>query len=211
MFQSKIFNRVCNKVFELTILLRFPGANRLYWNYRADDVDNKWGAGKHDSLILENIILLLEANRILDIGCGSGRLFPLYAKLKVNEIVGQDISDKALQISRGRYRFPNIRLINASVLGLKFPNKYFDLIISNRALQHIFPSEIEDVIRKLSELGKYIYINEMSDTDCCRESFYLFKHDYKKLFKRYGFNIYQQGILEMQSWFLFEKDKRRNQ
>jgi len=142
---------------------------------------------------------------VLDIGCGSGRLFPLYNDLKIKEVIAQDVSSKALKIAKDRYRFSNIKLTNKDILDLNFPKHYFDLIISNRVLQHIPHDEIEVVVKKLTGLGNYVYINEMSDSDYTGESFYLFKHDYIALFNKLGFKITQKGLIGRQTWFLFGK------
>ena len=79
----------------------------MYWNHRAFDVDKKWGREKNDYALLREIILSFKPHSVLDIGCGSGRLFPLYNDLKIREVVCRDISNKTLKIAKDRYRFSN--------------------------------------------------------------------------------------------------------
>jgi hypothetical protein len=66
--------------------------------------------------------------------------------------------------------------------------------------------QIEAVIRKLTKLGKLIYINEMCDSDSADESFYLFHHNYVELFNKYGFKVIQKGLLGNKTWFLFSEN-----
>ncbi len=120
-------------------------------------------------------------------------------------MVGQDISIKALRIAADRYKFPNIKTTNKHVLDLEYPAQYFDMIISNRVLQHVPPGKIEEIIKKIVLIGKNIYINELTDSDGLNETFFMFKHDYTNLFSRYGFRVCRNGLLGRQTWFLFRK------
>jgi hypothetical protein len=200
-----LLDHLKRKIIKTALSLNIPWARKKYWNHRASDIDQKWGMEKHDYDLLGKIILSIKPNRLLEIGCGSGRLFPLYSDLKVKEVLGQDISRQALIIAKERYPFSNVNTTNQSILNLEFPRYYFDLVISNRVLQHIPQSEIEEVIRKLTDLGKKIYINEMYNSDFIGESFYMFKHDYVELFRKFGFEVIQKGLLGKQTWFLFTK------
>ena len=213
-FLIHIGNNLRQRIIKAAVSRNILRSRKMYWNHRSSDIDEKGGTEKDDYALLSKIILSLKPRRILDIGCGSGRLFPLYKDLKIKEVVGQDVSSKALKIAKDRYRFSNIKTTNQHILNLNFPMHYFDLIISNRVLQHIPHDEIEVVIKKLTELGDYVYINEMSDSDYTGESFYLFKHDYIELFNKYDFKVIQKGLLEVldaqclvrQTWFLFGKN-----
>lgn len=198
-----LLDHLKRKIIKTALSLNIPWARKNYWNHRAYDIDQKWGMEKHDYDLLGKIILSIKPNRLLEIGCGSGRLFPLYSNLKVKEVLGQDISRQALIIAKERYPFSNVNTTNQSILNLEFPRYYFDLVISNRVLRHIPHSDIGEVIGKLAELGKKIYINEMYESDFTGESFYLFKHDYVELFRNFGFKVIQKGVLGKQSWLLF--------
>jgi len=176
-----------------------------YWDSRVKDIDNKWGMNNNDFDVLTRLIRLHNAQKILDIGCGTGRLFPIYNQLNISEVVGQDVSIKALEIALKRYNYRNIKTTNQAICDLTFPKGYFDLIISNRTLQHIPPKEITMVIQKLAHFGEKIYINEMSESDYSGESFYIFKHDYRSIFERLDFKAVEDGYLGKQNWFLFGK------
>jgi len=178
-----------------------------YWDKRAEDIDLQWGDQQGDYPILNHLLSEMKPRKLLDIGCGSGRLFPLFEKWSVEIVVGQDISEKALEIALRRYPFPNISLTKSDVLHLKYPFLYFDLVVSNRVLQHISPDQIKRVTRKLTDLGRHIYVNEMSESDDSGQLFYLFKHDYRGLFKDLDYTVLQEGLLGKQTWFLFGKKR----
>ena len=75
----------------------------------------------------------------------------------------------------------------------------------NGVLQHIPHKKIGNIIRKLMELGKKVYITEMYNSDFTVESFYLLKYNYLELFDKFGFKVIQKGLLGKQNWFLFCK------
>lgn len=178
---------------------------KAYWDKRAKDIDRQWGEEKEDYPVMGRILSQMKPEKVLDIGCGSGRLFPLYLERRISEVTGQDISEEALEVASSRYRSANISTTNLGILNLQYPLGYFDLIVSNRVLQHIPHRRIREVVRKLTELGKAIYINEMSESDDSGELFYLFKHDYRALFHTRGYDVLQQGLLGRQTWYLFSR------
>ncbi|MCX5806895.1 MAG: glycosyltransferase [Proteobacteria bacterium] len=181
----------------------FSWIRQIYWNSRAFHIDENWGASQNDYDILKDVITTFKPDRILDVGCGTGRLFPLFDSLNVKEVVGQEVSAKALRIANKRYTLKNIKTINTSLLDLDLPSKFFDLAVSNRVLQHVPKVEIDLYVKKLAELSKYIYINEMCESDAVEEFYYMFQHDYEKLFEKNGFFVLKKGMIDKQTWHLF--------
>jgi len=178
---------------------------RLYWNFRARDISETYGASTSDFEILLTVIASVNANRVLDLGCGSGRLFPLYERLGLH-VVGQDISRNALNLAKARHSCENITLLNSRVENIDFPDKYFDLVISNRVLQHIPPNTIESSVASICRLARSVYVNELSDTDgIIQQRGYIFTHDYVRLFGNFGFKLRDSGRMDRQTWLLFSK------
>ena len=56
---------------------------KFYWDLRANDIHESWGEDPFDYAILGDVINYIKPSCILDIGCGSGRLFNLYSRLKL--------------------------------------------------------------------------------------------------------------------------------
>jgi len=78
-----------------------------------------------------------ENEKILDLGCGSGRLYELF-KEKTIDYYGVDFSNKLIEIAKNRY--PQFKFQVADALNLPFPNNFFDKVFSIAVLHHI-PSE----------------------------------------------------------------------
>lgn len=79
----------------------------------------------------------LAGERVLDIGCGNGKLFEVVRDKKV-DYIGIDNSEKLIEIAKEKY--PEAKFQVADALSLPFPNNFFDKIYSISVLQHI-PSE----------------------------------------------------------------------
>ena len=97
-------------------------------------------------------------NRVLDLGCGNGRLVELF-KDKNIDYLGIDNSEKLIEIAKTKY--PNARFQSVDALKLPFPDNYFDKIFSIAVLHHIPSSElrhqfIQEAIRVLRPGGVLI-------------------------------------------------------
>lgn len=80
---------------------------------------------------------LAPGQKVLDLGCGNGRYFPLFRERGV-DYVGADNSRELVDIAKSRYPGGDFRTGNA--LDLDFPENHFDAIYSIAVLHHI-PSE----------------------------------------------------------------------
>lgn len=200
----------------LSLLARskWQSLRRCYWDIRAREIDEKWGAGETDFQVLDSLINALRPGRILDIGCGSGRCFPLYTRLDIPEVVAQDVSSEALSIARQRYPEFKHPLLNYDICKLNYPIDHFDLILSTRVLSAVLPDRISQTISALCRMGKRIYVNEVTDSDDCGSLVYWFKHDYDSMMRSNHFSIEQVGTIKVeednrvhiQTWKLFRKD-----
>jgi len=195
---------------ELTkILYRNKVGRMLYWTRRSKSMDQKYGNLTHDYRVVNMIIDQISPQRIIDIGCGGGRLFPLFLAKNLSEIVGQDISHQLLDLARKRFPNKSIHLTNQSLEVLNFATDYFDLAICNRVLQHIPPREIETAIRKICEISRYVYINESEYQDNLPKDIKIFYHDYILIFSKFGFSSFVDGYISnenygKQHWKLFK-------
>jgi hypothetical protein len=133
--------------------------------------------------------------------------------MEVPEVVGQEVSAKALTICRERFPGLLYRLIHGSIAGLDFNEGYFDLIISTRVLSAVLPDRIRATMDTLCVLGSHVYVNEMTDSDYSGPSSHWFKHDYDALFRMRNFSIARKGTIPvredgkeyLQTWVLYEK------
>jgi len=101
---------------------------------------------------------LKAGDKILDLGCGNGRYFPLFKEKKV-EYFGIDFSEKIIEIAINKY--PEANFQRRDGLNLPFPKNFFDKIYSIATLHHI-PSEelriqfLKEIKRALKPKGLLI-------------------------------------------------------
>ena len=201
-----MFEKILNKLLSILTIANNSSYRNLYWNLRAKEIDRKWGANTGDFDTLEKIIKNNNSQTILDIGCGSGRLFKLYKSLNIPEVIAQEISVDAIKICQNRYPELNYVYELKEIKNLTYSENYFDLIISNKVLSAVLPSEINEVIKKLAFISKTIYINEPMEDDPIKESNNWFKHNYTSIISKYGFSILEEGnIVKSQSYKVYIK------
>jgi len=141
----------------------------------------KWDAAKYDAVKAPQIdagreLIVMagvrEADSILDLGCGTGKLTVELARLaSKGSIVGIDPSremlDKAREVSTG---MENIRLMQLAAQAMNFADE-FDLVFSNSALQWIREQEevIKRIYRSLKKNGRLFF--QVPGENFCREFF----------------------------------------
>ena len=113
-----------------------------------------WDSGlKINEKIIDEILKIAQiqsGDRVLDIACGTGVLFPFYLKAGVKDITGVDVSPKMIEIAKAKFNGPNINLICADAQTYDF-NKKFDKCVIFNALPHFTNLE-----KLFSNLAKYL-------------------------------------------------------
>ena len=120
---------------------------KLRW--REDELVHRFygpsAVGEVERRFLEAIESLVRpGDRVLDAGCGSGRLFTYDLRGRASLIVGVDLSSDVAQN-------PNIdRALRASLAALPFASEAFDLIICKHVLEHL--AEPDSALRELARV-----------------------------------------------------------
>ena len=98
------------------------------------------------------IVSLSRNNLVLDIGCGTGLLFPYIAD-RVQLLIGIDISQKLLKKAKTHKKhYPNTHILLADADHLPFQNKTFNAIFAITFLQNIpNPSTTLQEIKRVSK------------------------------------------------------------
>lgn len=73
--------------------------------------------------------------KLLDLGCGDGRLVPLWQALTGAEAHGLDLSPQAMQVAAQQYPFVHYKAGDATSTG--YADELFDIIICQEVLEHI--------------------------------------------------------------------------
>ncbi len=93
----------------------------------------------YESAYIRRLLYGKEIRRSLEIGCGYGRLSPVFAEFSA-EHTAIDINTDALVMARRTY--PRYGFLEASATDLPFPHSQFDLVATWTVLQHVPPDRI---------------------------------------------------------------------
>jgi len=102
------------------------------YNTIATDFSNTRHSFWSDSLFLLEYIKKNE--KLLDLGCGNGRLYKMVQQLSL-DYTGIDISSELIKTAKES--FPETKFVVGSALDLPFENESFDKVISIAVLHHI--------------------------------------------------------------------------
>jgi len=104
-----------------------------------------------------------DGNKVLDIGCGNGRLLEAFKDKKIN-YVGVDSSEKLINIAKARYKIQDTRykFIKGDILELdKLNEASFDYVFCVAVLHHLPGQDLqiralEQMKNKVSKDGKIV-------------------------------------------------------
>ncbi len=134
----------------------------MFYHWDARDYEKhshgqkSWGKELIEKLSLQG------TERILDIGCGDGKLTAELAKrVKYGQVVGIDNSREMIELAREKYppsQFPNLRFMVMDARELSFSNE-FDVAFSNAALHWIKDHRpvLNGVYRSLKSGGVFLF------------------------------------------------------
>lgn len=103
-----------------------------------------------------------QGDRILDYGCGNGRLLELFSD-KAVDYTGLDISGKMVNIAQEKYRNPMVKIRKiTSFDSLTFPGNYFNVVYSIAVFHHL-PSralrqKVAKELHRVTRPGGFIII-----------------------------------------------------
>lgn len=113
-------------------------------------------------------IYLLPGSRFLDVACGTGEvIFRLAQEFPSVEFTGADFSEEMLAIARQKTaHLKNVKIINANVRNLPFPNKSFDTVLCSDAFHHFASPEesLKEISRVVKDNGFLFLIDPSYDT-----------------------------------------------
>lgn len=100
----------------------------------------------------------LRGMRVLDLGCGTGRLVRDLRNLGAT-VVGTDLSEGMLAVARKKY--DDVEFVRADAANLPFKDGEFDLVISTFFIVHLrnLQPVFDEVYRVLKDRGNFILTN----------------------------------------------------
>ena len=89
-----------------------------------------------DNIILKHIKDITDY-KILDFGCGVGRILKFFSNKKEAKFYGTDISENMIKFCKEHCLNDNISLNLSEVGKINFKDNFFDIVYSFHVLQHI--------------------------------------------------------------------------
>ena len=115
----------------------------------APDWDGMERRTDEEILSLLRRVGIKRGDRVLDLGCGTGRITSLLNSLSENKVLGMDVSPKMIEIAREKYKDSDCaEFICGDFLDFDFAEK-FDVVVIYNAYPHFMLPEI--LAKKLSE------------------------------------------------------------
>lgn len=90
-------------------------------------------------------------NKILEAGCGSGRVVKYLNDLGYKNVYGVELNDEIVHIQNIRY--PDLKIYQGNIVKLSFPDNSFDMIVSFGVIEH-FPSGPEEPLQSIFRILK---------------------------------------------------------
>jgi ubiquinone/menaquinone biosynthesis C-methylase UbiE len=146
--------------------------------------------------------LLGKDRRVLDLGCGIGRLEERLAP-EVASVVGLDISGEMLALARRRCAaWPNVHLVQGSGLDLQgLPDGIFDLVLAVDTFPYLVQAGLALVERHFSEArrvlrpGGSLVVLQLSYRGAERD-----RAEVRQLAETFGFVLLRPGTRELSGW-----------
>ncbi len=114
---------------------------KTFFNKQAQNWEKEHQCEKEKSKLRKLIPFLpiKEGARVLDAGCGTGRLIPYIIKSagRTGEIVEMDFARKMLDIARLKHSNSNICFVQSDAQNLPFKDQLFDVVVCFALLPHI--------------------------------------------------------------------------
>ena len=180
--------------------------NKNTYNEVAEEFDQT--RKKYSSVIEELKTYIKEGEKVLDLGCGTGRLYEIFRGKNI-DYTGVDFSERLVQIARSKY---GERFVVGDILNLPFPEKNFDSVWAIASLHHVpkkkFRKQAVNQIKKVLKPGGRIIATFWNIKSFLRKDLYIPFHGKKRYyhafslgelrrsFKKAGFKIEELRYLK---------------
>jgi len=101
--------------------------------------------------------------KVLDLGCGFGMMATLFRLFGSEEVVGYDLNTEKIGLFQKLISYigsetNNVKPVLGDSTRIKYPDEYFDVVITNETLSHVreMESTIDEVNRVLKPGGRFL-------------------------------------------------------
>jgi SAM-dependent methyltransferase len=165
--------------------------------------------------IVASYLRKLKPKSLVEIGCGTGQLFPVYKDIP--HVVGCDWAEGMRQKSLTRiqrHEFSNIMLASLDITKEHLPEK-FDVALTRTVLMHLPEEVMEAVCGNLCAMSDTVILFEFYDPNAPHLDWHCFHHEYPLYMEKYGYKIAElfdrnDGIRQMLMIFKKQKEKEKN-
>lgn len=108
---------------------------------------------------LKELLPDFAGKRVLDLGCGYGWHCIYAAQHGAARVVGEDISQKMLEVAREKTHFPQVEYICVAIEDVAFPPASFDVVLSSLAFHYIedFDACVKNIYSMLAPGGQFVF------------------------------------------------------
>ncbi|MGH9432092.1 MAG: class I SAM-dependent methyltransferase [Terriglobia bacterium] len=160
-------------------------SGRAYWNFASrvsataailTDCTNEeefFQSGRYQAKSLEALGLLGPQARVLDIGCGIGRVENSICQM-VESVLGVDISDHMIEKAREKVKASNVRFQRVDGSSLNgIPSNAFDSCFSFFVFQHIPRASVASYFREVCQVlkpgGRFLFQMQIAEDSARRD------------------------------------------
>ena len=142
-----------------------------YFDERADEWEASGGCERNrvQGAVL-SLACVQEGDRVLDLGCGTGVMIPLYLEAKVASATGVDLSTRMVACAREKFQgVEGVDFIAADALDLD-ENHPYDAVVIYNAYPHFMdkPALVEKVYRLLKPGKRFVVAHGKGKDDINR-------------------------------------------
>jgi acetyltransferase-like isoleucine patch superfamily enzyme len=177
------------------LLVDYRHLQRWYWEFRTPDLDRSAVAAPEECALIGDVMERYGVKSVLDVGCGTGRLFSVYKRKGATRVMGIDIARRALALASQRHPDVPVKRVRAEHLPV---GERFDAVFTNRVLQHIDPLDLPDALDRICQAAeKAIYLNEISESEMAdlTGAHYMFEHDYISAMSARGWVLAEKALM----------------
>jgi len=171
-----------------------------YWNHRKNPNQHRNPTSLEKDFLMPEI---KQANKILEVGPGIGRLFSLYGP--EDEVCGIDISERYEHKVKSRaaaygLNYEHEVLNFYKYQGLPYKSKLFDLCIAVKVLLHTTPNQIDFLMCEMARVAEKVMITSKIGDDPAR---HVFNHNYREIIERNNLCIIDGDIIGNQIHLIY--------